>query len=452
MTDLIIIGAGPGGYETAVKAAKMGKQVVVIEQSHLGGTCLNEGCIPTKCLCKSAEVLEEVREATAFGVDVSNYNFDLSKAIERKNNVVAQLISGIELLMKTPGVTLMQGKAQLKDSHTVVVENNGEQTEVSAENIIIATGSVSKFLPIEGNHSRDVVTSTELLQRTSLPHHLCVIGGGVIGLEFASIFRSFGSEVTVVEFCKEILPNLDSDAAKRLRLSLKKKGITFHTGAAVTAIVEKDDDTSDVVFTEKGKENSLNADLVLMAVGRAANVGSLNLADVGIDFSPRGIAVDDCFMTNVPGIYAIGDVNGICPLAHAATYQGYRVLQHLYEPEAEPINTKLVPSAVFTVPELACVGESEDSLKAQETPYEAMKYFYRANGKSLAQGSDEGFVKILADAQGKVLGCQILGLHASDLIHEVTLLMSLGGTTEQLANTIHAHPTLSEVVMKAVEK
>lgn len=451
MTDLIIIGAGPGGYETAVRAAKLGLQVTIVESKHLGGTCLNEGCIPTKCLCHSAEMLDEIRGASSLGINAENITFNLEVAIERKNQVVAQLTSGVAGLMKSPGITLVNGKASFKDKNTVcVTKPDGSVEELSAKHIIIATGSVSKFLPIEGAHSENVVTSTELLDMTSLPKRLCVIGGGVIGLEFASIFNSFGSEVTVVEFCKEVLPNLDKDIAKRLRTSLKKRGISFHVDAAVTAVKTLEDGSSEVCFTEKGKEASVNADCVLMAVGRAANLESLNLDEVGISYTRRGIDVNADMQTNIPEIYAIGDINGICPLAHAATFQGYRAIDHILGNESE-INLEIIPSAVFTVPELASVGRSEEQLKDADIDYKSHKYFYRANGKALSLGADEGLVKILADENGKVLGAHILGAHASDLIHEVTLLMSKGGTLEDIAKTVHAHPTLSELVLAAAE-
>ena len=451
MTDLIIIGAGPGGYETAVRAAKNGLQVTIIESNHLGGTCLNEGCIPTKCLCHSAEMLDEIRHSSTLGINAENITFNLETAIERKNQVVGQLTSGVEGLMKSPGISLVVGKASFKDKNTVcVAKPDGTTEEHSAKNIIIATGSVSKFLPIEGAHSQNVVTSTELLDMKTLPKRLCVIGGGVIGLEFASIFNSFGSEVTVVEFCKEVLPNLDKDLAKRLRTLLKKKGITFHVDAAVTAVKTLDDGSSKVCFTEKGKEGSINADCVLMAVGRAANLESLNLDEVGITYSRRGIDVNANMQTNIPEIYAIGDINGICPLAHAATFQGYRAIDHILGKESS-INLDIIPSAVFTVPELASVGRSEEQLKDSNMEYKAHKYFYRANGKALSLGADEGLVKILSDDSGKILGAHILGAHASDLIHEVTLLMTNGGTLEDITKTVHAHPTLSELILAAAE-
>ena len=447
-TDIIIIGAGPGGYEAAVHAAKAGRQVVLIEAAELGGTCLNSGCIPTKCLCRNAEVLDDVREAERYGISTGGeISFSLAKAVERKNEVVAKLVGGIEMLMKTPGITLVKGKAHFADTHTVVAETaEGEET-FTAPAIIIATGSQTKFLPIEGAHCEGVVTSTEMLNLPEVPARLCVIGGGVIGLEFASIYHSFGSDVTVVEFCKEILPQFDRDIAKRLRTSLKKRGITFKTGAAVTAVRPTDGGYA-VCYEEKGKEAACEADLVLMAVGRAANLSSLNLDDIGVAHTPRGIIVDENMQTNVPGVYAIGDINGLCQLAHAATFQGFRAVNHICE-KADEIRLDIVPAAVFTVPEAACVGLTEEQAAERGIAYTAHKAFYRANGKALTMEADDGLAKILCDEQGRIIGAHILGAHAADLIHEVAVLMNADASLSDLSRCIHAHPALSEILLSA---
>lgn len=475
-TDLIIIGAGPGGYETAVRAAKAGLSVVVIEKQHLGGTCLNAGCIPTKCLCHSAESPSPSPSCAGRGEDpealLDEANAYLAAAIARKNEVVEKLKAGVAQLMKTPGITLVEGEARFCPSptlpqgegvnHTIEVvhtPSEGEERDIySAPNIIIATGSVTKFLPIPGAHAEGVVTSTEMLNLTTLPQRLCIIGGGVIGLEFASIFQALGSQVTVIEFCKEVLPQFDRDLAKRLRTSLKKRGIEFHTGAAAKEIRplpitgEGREGGLCVDFEEKGKVQSVEADLVLMAVGRAANLDSLNLADVGIEATPRGIVVDEHMQTSVPGIYAIGDVNGLIQLAHAASAQGRVALASILKDTKDlKFSKELIPSAVFTVPEAAMVGQTEEQLEEAGTEYQAHKAFYRANGKALAMEADDGLVKILTDKEGKILGCHILGAHASDLIHEVTLAMRLDATIHDIANTVHAHPSLSEILLAAAE-
>ena len=450
-TDLIIIGAGPGGYETAVRAAKAGLQVVVIEKEHLGGTCLNAGCIPTKCLCHSAEDLPPSL-SQGRGEETSIY---LAEAIARKNEVVEKLKAGVAQLMKAPGITLVEGEARFVNQHTIAVGQmvNGQWSmvnEFTSPNIIIATGSVTKFLPIPGAHAEGVLTSTEMLNLTTLPQRLTIIGGGVIGLEFASIFQAMGSQVTVIEFCKEVLPLFDRDLAKRLRTSLKKRGIEFHTSAAAKEIHEGTPLMVD--FEEKGKLQSVEADVVLMAVGRAANLNSMNLADVGIETTPRGIVVDEHMQTNVPGIYAIGDVNGLIQLAHAASAQGKVALDNILNssPRGGWEGT-LIPSAVFTVPEAAMVGKTEEQLEEAGIEYQTHKSMYRANGKALAMEAEDGLVKILTDNEGKILGCHILGAHASDLIHEATLAMRLGATIHDIADTVHAHPSLSEILLAAAE-
>lgn len=458
MIDLIIIGAGPGGYETAVKAAKAGLKTVIIEKEALGGTCLNAGCIPTKCLCHSAEVHDEVLAAGYADAAV-----DIAALVARKDSVVEKLRQGVAMLMKTPGITFVQGEARFVDAHTVAVRKaDGEEEQFSAPNVIIATGSVTKFLPIPGAHAQGVITSTEALNLNTLPKRLCIIGGGVIGMEFASIFRSFGVEVEVVEFMKEILPAFDRDIAKRLRTSLKKRGIGFHVGAAAKAIYEGE--PMRVEYEEKGKLQSLECDLVLMAVGRGANVEAINLDDIGVAYTRRGITVDADMQTNVPGVYAIGDVNGLCQLAHAATFQGYCALHHILSSSSRvsdaaifgcenPYHAALtvIPAAVFTTPEVAMVGQTEEQLTEAGIEYRALKSFYRANGKALSMDADDGLVKILVAPEGKIFGAHILGAHASDLIHEVTVLMRQGGTIHDIAHTVHAHPSLSEILLAAAE-
>lgn len=443
--QLIIIGAGPGGYEVAVKAAKSGLSVLIVEARHVGGTCLNEGCIPTKCLCRNAALLQKIKDAATFGITTGAIQFDLATAIERKNSVVERLTTGIQTLLKTPGITLVNGNAKFVDNHTIEVDG----TRYSADHIIIATGSVSKFLPIEGAHSQGVVTSTELLDTKTIPDRLCIIGGGVIGMEFASIFNAFGSEVTVIEYCKEILPAFDRDIAKRLRTALKKQGIAFKTGAAVTAI-RHEDGHSIVEYTEKSATRSTEADLVLMAVGRVANTDSLNLTDAGIAFTPKGITVNENMQTSVPHIYAVGDINGLCQLAHAATFQGYRALNHILG-KTDDIDFDIIPAAVFTLPEVASVGLSEESAEAKGISYSTRKAFYRANGKALSMGTEEGMTKLLVDNNGIIIGCHIIGEHAADIIHEAALLIRHRATLSQLSDSIHAHPSISEIFLATVE-
>ena len=449
--DLIIIGAGPGGYPTAVAAALAGLQVTLIESKHLGGTCLGEGCIPTKTLCRSAEVADTLRDSQTYGITLPEGTMpqvNLPAVIERKDQVIATLRQGIKSLMRTPGITLLEGTARFVDDHTLSVSTaEGEQT-LTAPHIIIATGSESRSLPIPGAQLPQVVDSTALLACTDMPRHLCVIGGGVIGLEFASIFRSFGAEVTVVEYAPEVLPRFDKDMAKRLRTSLKRRGISFHVGAAVTAIEETADGQAQIKFTRKGKEEAIVADRVLMAVGRGPRLAGLALENTTIAHTPRGIEVDEWMQTSVPGVYAIGDCNGRCQLAHAATYQGKQALRHILGQTDRPICLDIVPAAVFTVPELATVGLTEEECQAQNIQYTVRKANYLSNGKAQSAGTTEGLVKQLYDpTTGQLLGAHILGAHAADLIHECTLQLTTQTSVSVLSDMIHAHPTLSELLV-----
>ena len=421
-TDLIIIGAGPGGYKAAVYAAKKGLKVTVFEDANVGGTCLNVGCIPTKTYVHSA----------TFG-----------EATERQEQVVSALRGGVETLLSHPNITLIREKGVFTDTQTV----NG----ITAKHIIIATGSSAKVLPIPGADSPKVVTSTELLALKELPKRLCIIGAGVIGMEFASVFQRFGSEVTVVEYLKECLPMLDSDIAKRLRKLMEKRGIAFHMGAGVKSI-----DGSTVLFEQKGKEVSVEADYVLMATGRKPNTEGLNLEAAGISLAPNGtIPVDEHFRSingqwsMVNGqCYAIGDVNGRQMLAHAAEMQGIHVVNRILGIE-DNIRFDIMPAAIFTNPEAALVGPSEDQLKEAGTPFECHKAFYRANGKALAMGETEGMVKLCCEPEeGKLLSAHIFGAHAADLVQEVTAYITLGATLRQLRETVHIHPTLSEVLIE----
>ena len=451
---MIIIGAGPGGYETALLAARRGVEVILIESGPVGGTCLNEGCIPTKAFCRNAEVLDGLHEAESFGVTGLSYDFDFRAVVSRKNAVVEQLRGGVEGLLGHKNITLVRGKAYFKDDHTVLVDGQ----EYMADYIIIATGSVSATLPVPGAELPGILTSKEILDIQEIPGRLCVIGGGVIGLEFASIFRSFGSEVTVLEYCKDILPRFDTDLAKRLKQSLGKRGIEINTQSQVTAINENNG-VYEVAYTRKDKEETVVADKVLMAVGRRANLDSLNLADIGIQCTRRGVAVNEVMQTNIPHIYAIGDINGLMMLAHAATFQGIVALDHIMGYQNE-IDLSVMPAAVFTSPEAASVGLTEDECKENGIPVKCLKSFFRANGKAVTMGETDGFCKIVVVAEpkegadtpyepGRILGCHMYGPHSSDIIQEVCAMISRKATVEQFQSIIHTHPTLTEVLQNA---
>ena len=412
-TDLIIIGAGPGGYRAAEYAAKKGLQVVIFEGSEVGGTCLNVGCIPTKTYVHAASFAE---------------------ARQRMGEVVPQLRAGVEAILSHPNITLVREKGVFVDAHTV-----GDYT---APHIIIATGSETKWLPIEGAQSDPrVVDSTGLLQLDNLPKRLAIIGAGVIGMEFASVFHRFGSEVTVIEYLKECLPALDSDIAKRLRKLLEKRGITFKMKTAVENLAD------------------IDADVILMATGRKPRVEGLNLEAAGITLAPNGaIPVDpetfaclpDSLSSCLP-VFAIGDVNGRQMLAHAAEMQAVHAVNQILG-KHDHIRFDIMPAAIFTEPEAACVGPTEDQLKANGIAYTCKKSFWRANGKAMAMSETEGLLKLFCTAEdGAILGCHAYGAHAADIVQEVSVLMCKQTTLSELADMVHIHPTLSEILRSAAE-
>ena len=444
MFDIIIIGAGPGGYETAAEAAAHGLTVGIVERDQMGGTCLNRGCIPTKALCRNAEVVNLMREAEVWGVKTGEMAFDYAPVFERKEAVVKQLREGVEMLMGAPGITAIKGEASLKDANTVVV--NGE--EYQAKSIIIATGSAPRGLPIEGADL--AMTSDDILAMETLPKSLCIVGGGVIGMEFAAVFSTFGVEVTIIEYCKEILPPFDKDVAKRLKTVLSKRGIKIITSAAVNGISQGEDGMT-VTYELKGKPQSVTCEKVLMSVGRQP-VLPQGLDAVGVTVGRRGIEVDDNMMTNVKGVYAIGDVNGRMMLAHAASAQGQRAL-HAIMGKADDIKLDIVPSAVFTVPELAMVGLTEEQCAEKGLDVTVKKSFFRSNGKAVAMNETDGLLKMIVDnGTRQIVGCHICGAHAADLIQEVVTAMNAGATVDLLARSIHGHPTLSEVMLAAARQ
>ena len=418
--DLIIIGAGPGGYRAAEYAAKQGLKVVIFEGTEVGGTCLNVGCIPTKTYVHSASFAE---------------------ARERMAAVVPQLRAGVEGILSHPNITLVKETGKFVDANSI--------NEYTAPNIIIATGSETKWLPIPGADDPRVVDSTGLLNLDTLPKRLVIIGAGVIGMEFASVFHRFGSEVTVIEYLKECLPALDSDIAKRLRKQMEKDGIAFHMQCGVKQIAD-----GEVFFEDKkGNTQSVEADVILMATGRKPRTEGLNLEALGITLAPHGAIPVDPSTFHIPhstNIYAIGDVNGRQMLAHAAEMQAVRVVNQILG-KMDAIDFNIMPAAIFTEPEAACVGPTEDQLKEQGVAYACKKSFWRANGKALAMGETEGLLKLFCDADGVILGCHAYGAHAADIIQEVSVLMCKHTTIRELADMVHIHPTLSEILKNAVE-
>ncbi len=436
-TDLMIIGSGPGGYETAAYAAAQGLQVVVAEEHLAGGTCLNSGCIPTKALVHdAAKAVGSVNGAALF-----------SAAMERKNNVVEGLRQGVEMLLSQPGITLLRGHARFVDAHIVAV---GDE-HVTADHIIIATGSTAKLPPLPGLGadgqalSSHVVTSEALLARDTLPESLCIVGAGVIGMEMASVFAAFGCRVTVVEFLKECLSTMDAEIARRIRKTMEKRGVKFYLNAGVQRI-----DGATVVFQDRKtlKETALEAEYILIATGRQPNTTGLGLEAAGVTASGKGIAVDDNMLTNVPHIYAIGDVNGRQLLAHAATFQGMKAVNHIVG-RADDIRLDIMPAAVFTTPEAASVGLTEDECKLRGMTCTTHKAIYRANGRAQAMEETDGLVKLVCDEHDVIIGCHAMGAEASGMVQEVAGLMNFGATRSRLAAIVHIHPTLHEILLDA---
>ena len=440
-TDLLIVGAGPGGYRAAVYAAQHGMKVIIIEASHVGGTCLNEGCIPTKSFVRNAEVMQTLKEANVFGLEHLQYNLNFERVVARKNEVVTALREGVESMLKHPNITVVRAEASFKDAKTVMA--NG--VDYMADAIIVATGSKPKVLRLEQCKGR-VLDSSDLLALDHLPQSLCIVGAGVIGMEFASIFNSFGVEVTVVEFMKECLPVLDADIAKRLRKVLEKRGVHFCLQCAVKSI-----DHGEVTFEDKkGRVEKVRAEEVLMAVGRVPRVfDHFKLAGFEYD-ERRGIVVDDNLQTTIPGIYAVGDVNGRQMLAHAAEMQGIHVVHQLLG-QPDGMRLDIMPAAIYTLPEAACVGWSEDECKARGMEFVCRKSFWRSNGKAVAMNESEGMLKLLTSPDGTILGCHAYGVHAADLVQEVSVLMCRHTTVAELSEMVHIHPSLSEIVKAAAE-
>lgn len=434
-TDLLILGSGPGGYHTAAYAARNGLTVTIVEKADVGGTCLNQGCIPTKALCHDAEAIEAARRVCGDDVQV-----DFAKIYGRKCAVVDKLRGDVETLMSQPGITLVRGSGVFTGNKTVLVGGD----EYTADNLIIATGSRPRALSVDGTELPGVLDSTGLLALDTLPGSLCIIGAGVIGLEFASVFRSFGCEVTVVEYMKECLPPYDSDISRRVRKAMEKRGVKFVMQAGVTGIVQVEGKLQ-VNYVCKGKPGAAIADKVLVATGREANISGIGLETVGVVTDKGCIVVDDNMQTNVSGIYAVGDVNGRCMLAHAAIMQGMRCVNHILG-RADNIRLDLMPSAVFTNPEAAAVGLTESQCKDAGMEYAVRKTPYRANGRAVADEADGGLLKLIIGNDGLIVGCHVCGSHAADIVQEVTAIMSMGCTLDRLHDITHIHPTIAELL------
>ncbi len=451
--DIAIIGAGPGGYVAAIRAAQIGANVYLIENREIGGTCLNRGCIPTKTYFKNAEFMKDVRRSEEFGLKIDNYDLDGKVLQSRKQKVVDNLVNGIEQLLGSyKNIEVINATASIKDKNTVLVKVQGEgDREITVDNIVIATGSEPQMTETSGVDLEGVITSDDLLEMDEIPDSMIVVGGGVIGLEFASIYQELGTKVTLL--ASRILKDMDREISRRLPMFFKKQGMEVFTDIRAREI-QKDGDGLKVIakYKEKDEEVEVKADYVLIASGRKPVIENLGLEDLGIEFDRSGINVDENFETNVKGIYAIGDVNNLgIQLAHVASAQGTFVVETILGEEPE-VNLDVWPSCIFTLPEVSFVGMTEDELKEKKIDFNSSKFLFSANGKALSLEEGEGFIKVFSSKEDdKLLGVTILGAHANDLIHEGALVISNGLGVDAIKRTIHAHPTLSEAFMESVE-
>ncbi|MEA3453966.1 MAG: dihydrolipoyl dehydrogenase [Candidatus Caldatribacteriota bacterium] len=449
--DVVIIGGGPGGYVSAIKATHLGLKAVLVEKDKLGGVCLNRGCIPTKALVGTAELLNHLQRAEEFGIQVKDYSFDFPAIMKRKEMIAQRLSSGVGQLMKANQVRVVRGEGQIVEPGIVeVTDAEGKKEVIKTKNIIIATGSKVMRLPIPGIDSEGVITSNEALSLSELPSRILIVGGGVVGIEFAGIFRGLGVEVTAVEMLPRILLPIDEEIARRLTQLLKRKGIEIFTDCKVKEI-KKVNQNLEVLVSTTDREKKLETEKVLLAAGRVPELGNIDVQRLGIELDGKAIKVDKKMRTNIPGIYAVGDVVGKIMLAHVASREGVIAVENIAGKEVL-MDYKVVPNCVFSMPEVASVGLTEEEARKENNNIKVSKFPFMANGKALCMGETEGMVKIIADTDtSELLGVHILGTHASDLIAEGTLSLSMEATAEEIVNTIHAHPTLAETIAEAAE-
>lgn len=446
--DVIIIGAGPGGYVAAIRGAQLGAKVAVIEKNSVGGTCLNRGCIPTKALYYSAKAINNAKHAAEFGVNVGDIKFDLAKAVERKDGVVKKLVGGVEQLLKGNGVEVIRGEAFIEAAGKVKVTKADGVETISGKSIIIATGSEPAMIPAFGIDKKNVLTSTEILELKKVPESLLVIGGGVMGCEFATLFSAYGSRVMILELLPMILATEDKQITRVILKRFKDTGVSVLTEVSVEKVVVEAEGRVKTTLKD-GRE--FLTEKVLVAIGRSFNSTSLGLEALGVKMEKGRVSVDDRMETNVKGIYAIGDVTGKMLLAHVASVQGITAVNNALGKPAT-MDYSCIPAGIFTDPEIASVGLKEKEADEKGIPYSIGRFPYAASGKALGMGETEGFVQILSDpGTDRVLGCSIVGDHATDLIGEVALAIKAGLKVKDITETIHAHPTLPEIVMEAAE-
>jgi dihydrolipoamide dehydrogenase len=445
--DMTVIGGGPGGYVAAIRAAQLGAKVLLVEMDQLGGTCTNRGCIPTKAMLADARIYDQVKLSSVIKADA--LRVDMEKLLERKNKVVKRMIAGVEFLLKDNGITFVRGKASFLDRKTIEVEVEKRKEQFVSQKIIIATGSVSAQIPNVPVDGKVILTSTEMLNVRSIPQDLAIIGGGYIGMEFACLFSGLGSKVTVIEMLPQIISTEDEEVIRGLATLLKKRGIQIHTETKVKEAQVKDGHAEVRVITREGKEEVFRAEKALMAVGRSPYTEGLHMEKAGAVLNGKFIKVNERMETTVPGTYAIGDVTGRQMLAHKASAEGIVAAENALG-HSNKLDYSRIPNCIFTLPEVASIGLTEKQAKEKGLRVRIGRYPFQSNGKALANGDSEGFVKVIADQElGQVVGVHILGDHATDLIGGLSVAVALETTVEELGKTVQAHPTLMEAVAEA---
>tara|TARA_B100001057_G_scaffold209826_2_gene210528 strand:- start:1713 stop:3104 length:1392 start_codon:yes stop_codon:yes gene_type:complete len=449
--DIIVIGSGPGGYVTAIRASQLGFKTAIVEKESLGGVCLNWGCIPTKALIKSAQVFDYLKHANEYGLKIENYNKDFDAVINRSRNVASGMSKGVNFLMKKNKIDIINGYGKIKSGKKVEVKkNDGDIIDIQGKNIIIATGAKSRILPSLPQDGKKIIGYREAMTLKSQPEKIIIVGSGAIGIEFAYFYNSMGSEVTIIEYQDRLVPQEDKEISKALEINFKKNGIKIFTSSELINSKIKDKTVSAIIKTAN-KEQKLNADIILSAVGVKSNIDDIGLEDVGIVSDNDKIVVDDFYQTNIPGYFAIGDITKGQALAHVASAEGILCVEKLAGLNIEPLDYENIPGCTYSSPEIASVGLTEDQAKDRGYEIKVGKFPFSASGKAQASGKSEGFVKVIFDAKyGEWLGCHMIGAGVTDMIAEAVLARKLETTGHEVLKAVHPHPTMSEAVMESV--
>lgn len=448
--DLVVLGSGPGGYVTAIRGSQLGLKTAIIEKENLGGVCLNWGCIPTKALLKSAEVFEYLKKASDFGLKIEKYDKDFNAVVNRSRSVADKMSKGVHFLMKKNKIEVLNGHGKLLKNKKILIKNNNEEVEISADKIIIATGSRSRVIDTIPQNGKNIIGYREAMTLSEQPKELVIVGSGAIGIEFAYFFNSMGTKVTIIEYLDRILPNEDEEISSFLEKNFKKNGINILTSTKVLNVIDKNKDVTVEIENKNGKK-TLTVNKVLSAIGIKSNIENIGIEDVGISVDKDKIIVDEFYNTNIPGYFAIGDITTGPSLAHVASAEGILCVEKITGKDVEPIDYENIPGCTYCNPEVASVGLTEK--KALEKGYKIKigKFPFSASGKAQTSGKSEGFIKVIFDAKyGEWLGCHMVGAGVTDMIAEAVLGRKLETTGHEVLKSIHPHPTMSEAVMEAV--